>query len=120
VVSSQEYKASILQVLPIINNYQITYILSDARELKYIQQANQNWLLRVLVPRLIKTNVEKIASIVSFDLISITINHKLLQLKHSKPVNTALPFDFEAFTEVESAFDWLNIIAPAPVIAIKS
>ena len=106
-MSVEDYKSNIMQLLQIMAKLKITYLLSDAHRLTLGD--HNEWMLKFCVPFLIKTNVKKIARIVPYDLASITLNQKLVDVKTFKSDTKKLVFDFEAFTDMEAAFHWLNL-----------
>lgn len=109
-VSQQDYRANILQVLQIATKLNIKYLLSDAHQLKFVD--NNEWFLQVCVPLLIKSRVKKVARIVPYNPTAITHNQKLVDVKHMQALTHRLAFDFEVFTDIDAAFHWLEIRQP--------
>ncbi|MDB5262925.1 MAG: hypothetical protein JWQ14_2206 [Adhaeribacter sp.] len=105
--SIENYRTNILQVLKIITNLKIKYLLSDANQIQL--QDNNKWLLNVCVPLLIKSKLHKLARIVPYHQNAITLNQQLLEAKKYHSGSKILTFDFETFTDVDSAFHWLDL-----------
>jgi hypothetical protein len=115
-MSDKDYRASVLQVVQLMAKLKIKYLLSDAHQLTLAD--NNEWMLKVCVPILARTQVKKIARIVPYNPAAITLNQRLLDAKAIKSERRNPAFDFEGFTDMDSAFHWLNISsAGVPVLS---
>ncbi|KAA5548759.1 hypothetical protein [Adhaeribacter rhizoryzae] len=109
-ISPKEYRANILQVLQIVKKLKIKYLLSDAHQLALVN--NNEWFLEVCGPILTKSGIEKLARIVPYNPTSITQSKKLLEVIELRGQNKKPAFVFEAFTDLDDAFHWLEIKQP--------
>ncbi|MGV3586476.1 MAG: hypothetical protein ACO1OF_05710 [Adhaeribacter sp.] len=109
-ISLQDYRANILQVLQIVKKIKIKYLLSDAHQLTLAD--NNEWFLEVCGPILPKSGIEKLARIVPYNPTAITQSKKLFEVKEFRDQKKKSAFEFEAFTDLDDAFHWLEIKQP--------
>ena len=110
-ISVKDYRANTLQVLQIVTRLKIKYLLSDAHQLKLID--NNEWLLQVCMPILVKSGIKKLARIIPYNPEAITQSLILLDIKQLRARTRKPDFDFEAFTDLDAAFHWLEIKQPS-------
>lgn len=106
----KEYQANTLQVLQILAKLKLKFLLTDAHQLKHLD--NNNWLLEICGSILAKSGVQKVARIIPFNASAVTQGKKLIEVKDTQPKYKCLTFAFEVFTDLDDAFHWLAIPQP--------
>ncbi|WP_205504371.1 hypothetical protein [Rufibacter psychrotolerans] len=84
----------------------IEYWLSDARVIPYLDFAEQNWVLREMTPLLMASPLRKYARLSTKESIGLLDFHRIYSALSSSPDLEART-QFEAFTDKDSALEWL-------------
>jgi hypothetical protein len=82
------------------------YWLSDARQIPYLDFANQNWVLRAMKPLLMISSLKKFARLSSKESIGLMDVHRIYNTISETEGNN-LFVQLESFSNKEAALDWL-------------
>jgi len=101
-LNSEEFRAASNACLNAIEEYQLLYWLADNRKMKAIRQHDQEWFIQQIVPRLAKSSLRKMATLVSEDLFN-QMAIESLELK----ANDLVGFNNYHFKSEAAALAWL-------------
>lgn len=105
-VNSRELRAGFLAALNQAINNKTKYWLSDTRNLNYAEAADQKWLIQTGGQLLAKSNVQKVAHVVSDDSIRMLVAYNIAD--KIKDLFPQVPAQFEIFTDPVKALHWLK------------
>ena len=100
---SDELRSTGLRVLSFANEYQITRWLSDRRKMKAIRQQDQQWSVEVFIPKVIESQLRRLATVVSEDMFNKMAIEQIL--KRSGGLGD---ISFRDFDNVADAMNWLK------------
>ena len=104
-LESEEVRQNLVQVLDIIDSYQLRYLLGNVRALHYLNISDANWLWDCIIPRLKASTVVKWARVEDphsmMDLNSLEVKRRL-----ADEGTQAGDLQFESFFDEESAIHW--------------
>ena len=105
-LNSNEFRTASNACLDLITDYQLLYWLADNRKMKAIRQHDQEWFIQHIVPRLAKSSLRKMATLVSEDIFN-QMAVESLELK----ANDLVSFDNYHFKSEAKALTWLAELA---------
>ncbi|WP_210462258.1 STAS/SEC14 domain-containing protein [Rufibacter roseolus] len=78
-LASPELREAVLQCLELMESKGITRWLADNRKMKAIRQADQQWFLSNVIPRMLQSSLRRMATLVSEDMFNKMAVEQLLQ-----------------------------------------
>jgi len=67
-LNSQEFQEATLKCVELIQTEELTHWLADNRQMKAIRQADQQWFLDIILPQLLQSPLQRMATLVSHDI----------------------------------------------------
>ncbi|GGK83100.1 hypothetical protein ACD591_14285 [Rufibacter glacialis] len=111
-LSSQVFRESALKCLELLEEKGIERWLADNRKMKAIRQADQHWFVENIMPRILQSNLRRMATLVSDDLFNKMAVEQML--KRAGHPDHLLLRDFQDEAE---AVSWLMVSSPGQVMA---
>ncbi|MCC9136953.1 hypothetical protein ACFSKU_05295 [Pontibacter silvestris] len=105
-ISSEELRNTISFVANFIKNENVKYWIADTRLLNGILISDQLWVLRKIVPIVIKSDLQKLAQVGNSDIFHYMSFENLVQQAY-KMFNTGIAF--EQFITYDAALDWIAL-----------
>ncbi|MFD2245247.1 hypothetical protein [Pontibacter ruber] len=105
--SSQDFRHLYKQAADLAHEHKCRYWLSDARALHFLEFADQNWLLRELVPRLITSPLLKYARITTQESLAMFDVQRICDSIEAAPELAGIKTQIQVFLDPETAIDWL-------------
>ena len=102
-LSGETLRYAVQQCLQLIEEEQTLNWLADNRKMKAIRQKDQEWLESVIIPKLMASPLQKMATMVSDDI----FNQMAVENLHSK-ANKQVKFDHQYFKNEKAAAQWLE------------
>ncbi|CAN5919829.1 hypothetical protein BH24BAC1_BH24BAC1_25280 [soil metagenome] len=102
-VSGEEYRESSLACLKLMKEKQVRFWVADDRNMRAIRLKDQEWTNTVLIPKILLTNLEKMALIVSNDMFN--------QIAVDSMIDKAsdnLTFEIKYFNDLAAGEEWVN------------
>ena len=96
-------RQAVNQCLQLITEQQPHFWLADNRKMKAIRQKDQEWLESVIIPKLMVSPLQKMATMVSEDI----FNQMAVDNLHRK-ANNHVKFDHQYFKNEKAAAQWLE------------
>ena len=93
-------------ITDLIQEHKCRYWLSDAMSIYYVELANQNWLVREILPRIIPT-VHKVARVLTKESLLLLDMQNIYDKIAGEPELAASGLQLETFLDKESAIIWL-------------
>ena len=106
-ITDEVYRTSMFQIIEMASRHKIQYLLSDGSEIGSITPETKQWMMEVLLPQLLKSDIKKIARIAYNNYLGFLTNHSLLRAVPEFCEEKAL-FELQTFTEIDPAIEWLN------------
>lgn len=103
-LSSKDYRENAVRCLELIEHYELKFWLGDNRKMKAIRQADQQWTVEVMVPRLLASSMRRMANLVSEDIFNKMAVEQMI--KRVSPLNNLQIRDFESEA---AAMAWLKM-----------
>lgn len=102
-LSSDEFRAAVEICLDLMDEHKLLRWLGDNRKLRAIRQADQDWFVSYVLPRLVASTVRRNASIVSEDMFNRMAVEQIIQ--RAENLGDMVLRDFE---NIETAMSWLQ------------
>ena len=102
-LNSEEFRTASNTCLDLVEEQQTLYWLADNRKMKAIRQHDQDWFVQSILPRLAKSSLRKMATLVSEDI----FNRMAVASLESK-ANEVVNFDTYYFKSEKEALAWLT------------
>ena len=103
---SQNFRRIFQKLTDITLETRSAYWLSDARAIRYIEFADQNWLLSEIVPKLKESQLVKFARLSTPESLALLDVVRIYDMV-VKLVDVDLKDKMEVFTDKEAALEWL-------------
>lgn len=102
-LSSERFREAVGVCIDLIDEHKLLRWLGDNRKLRVIRQADQDWFVEQVIPRMVAGTIRRNASVVSEDL----FNRMAVQqiLKRANNLGDMIAKDFE---NIETAMAWLK------------
>lgn len=105
-VNSTEYRNSLSLIKKLIIEKDIRLWLTDSRQLSHVTFEDQQWIMKEILPLLLKSRLEKVARVVKSDVFSyITFENLMRKAQESYSIEGHM----EQFTSVDAALAWLYL-----------
>lgn len=78
-LSSHEFKEATTKCLELMEQEQLIHWLADNRNMKAIRQADQQWFAEHILPRLLQSSLQRMATLVSHDIFNKMAVENLMQ-----------------------------------------
>ncbi|WP_299754624.1 hypothetical protein [uncultured Pontibacter sp.] len=105
-VNSIEYRDSLSLIKKLILEKDIRLWLSDSRQLSHVTFEDQQWIMKEILPLLLKSRLEKVARVVKSDVFSYITFENLMRKAQE---NYNFEAHMEQFTSVDAALAWLYL-----------
>lgn len=102
-LNTEEFRKASTTCLRLIEEQQTLSWLADNRKMKAIRQHDQDWFVQTILPRLAKSSLRKMATLVSEDI----FNQMAVANLESK-ANEMVNFDTYYFKSEKEALAWLT------------
>lgn len=102
-LSSSEFREAVEICLNLMDEHKLLRWLGDNRKLRAIRQADQDWFVEHVLPRLVASTLRRNASVVSEDLFN-----KMAVEQIIKRANNLGDMVLRDFDDKEAAMAWLN------------
>ncbi|MFC6996479.1 STAS/SEC14 domain-containing protein [Rufibacter roseus] len=112
-LSSSEFQEATTKCVELMEKEELVNWLADNRKMKAIRQADQQWFLENIVPRLLHSSLQRMATLVSHDIFNKMAVDNIMQRAGTHDHLTMRDFQDEA-----AATAWLE--APASTAAQES
>lgn len=106
-LSSTQFREAVEICLDLMDKHKLLRWLGDNRKLRAIRQADQDWFVEYVMPRLAAGTIRRNASVVSEDLFNRMAVEQII--KRSSNLGDMALMDFES---VEAAMEWLEQLIP--------
>ena len=106
-VDPEDFKLSYQLVADLVKRFRIRNLLSDARNMAYLNIENQNWISRCILPQLAQSHLLKMARVVLDEPLAILVSCNILDKITNKP-ELGNRLSCEIFTDLDNALFWLN------------
>lgn len=103
-VGSKEFRATALRMLDFVTEHGITRWLSDRRHMKAIRQQDQQWTVEEFIPKMLKSPLQRMATVVSEDIFNKMAIEQML--KRSGGLGSITLRDFD---NIADAMEWLSL-----------
>lgn len=105
-VSSQEYRDGLKAIKKLIfeNNFKLW--LADSRLLAHVTFEDQQWIMKEVIPLLLKSQLQKVARVVNADVFSYITFENMMSKAHE---NYNVEGHMEQFTSIDAALSWLRM-----------
>ncbi|OKL40326.1 hypothetical protein [Pontibacter flavimaris] len=105
-VSTEEYREGLHAIKQLILDQSTRLWLADSRRLSHVTFEDQQWIIKELIPLLLKSQLQKVARVVKADVFTY-ISFENMMSKAQENLNVHV--QMEQFTTVESALGWLRM-----------
>jgi hypothetical protein len=102
-LSSAQFREAVKICLDLMDEHRLLRWLGDNRKLRAIRQADQDWFVEYVMPRLVAGTIRRNASVMSEDLFNRMAVEQII--KRSGNLGDMALMDFDS---VEAALDWLE------------
>lgn len=102
-VSGQDFRESSLACLKLIKEKQVRFWVADDRNMRAIRLKDQEWSNTVLIPKILLTNLKKMALIVSTDMFNQLAVDSMV---HKAGDNHSIELQY--FHDLASAEEWIK------------
>jgi hypothetical protein len=105
-VSTVEYREGLHAIKQLILDQNTRLWLADSRRLSHVTFEDQQWIIKELIPLLLKSQLQKVARVVNADVFTY-ISFENMMSKAQENLNVYV--QMEQFTTIESALGWLRM-----------